>query len=148
MDNGHAALSWYVVLESLGGIDAEEMLKKHGIHANRDVENGLFASNGSLSHTGIALGFAIANRNRKVFLIISDGSATEGSLAESLRIAKTLNLTNLEIHANFNGYTATSEIDIDYWEQFMKGFGFPVIFHHTDNGLAELNGVSGHYAIL
>ena len=70
------------------------------------------------------------------------------SSKRSLRIAKKLNLTNLEIHANFNGYTAVEKVDLDYYEQWIKGFGFPVIFHRTNNGLPELDGVKGHYEVL
>ena len=146
MDNGHASLAWYVVLESLGGKNAEEMIKKHGIHANRDVENGIYASNGSLGHNvGISIGLSLANKTHMIYVIISDGSSCEGTLAESLRIARILNIKNIEIHANFNGYTAVSEIDISYWEQFIRGFGYPIIFHRTNNGLKELDGVRGHY---
>lgn len=154
LDNGHASLAHYVVLEvcqtrnfdgDIIPIDAEELLKKHGIHANRDVQFGLHSTNGSLSHSGIAIGLCLANRNRKCYLIVSDGSVAEGSFAESLRLARELKLTNLEIHANFNGFTAVSEVDLDYYEQWIKGFGFPVVFHRTNNGLLEFDGVKGHY---
>lgn len=121
----------------------EDIIKNVGIHCDRQA--GCDASGGSLGHDGIALGYALADRSRKVFLIISDGSVNEGSFAEVLRLAKVLNIDNLEIHANFNSYTAVSKVDLDYYEQWIKGFGFPVIFHRTDNGLPELDGINGHY---
>lgn len=156
LDNAHAHLAHLVAREDYwdreykkGNIltrsewSAKQLIEKYGIHCDKWA--GCDASGGSLAHTGIGLGYAIANPNIKVYTIISDGSACEGSTYEALRIAKLMNIKNWEIHANFNGYTAVSKIDIDYWEQMIKGFGFPVIFHRTNNGLAELDGVSGHY---
>ena len=57
------------------------------------------------------------------------------------------NTTNVHYYvwSNFNSYTATSVVDLDYFESFIKGYGFPVIFHRTDNGLPELDGIRGHY---
>ena len=140
LDAAHSHLAHCLFLS---GTRPEYKIKKYGIHCDRKA--GCDASGGSLSHTGISLGYAIANPEIKVYTIISDGSSCEGSLAETLRIAKLLHITNWEIHANFNGYTAVAKIDIDYWEQFLKGFGFPIIFHHTNNGFPELDGVQGHY---
>lgn len=158
MDNGHASLAHYIVLEkyitrnfdgNIIPIDAEELFHKYGVHSNRDVENGLYASNGSLGHNlGISIGFAVANPDKTIYVIVSDGSMMEGSNAEALRIAKTLEIKNLEIHANLNGYTATSVVDLDYVEGFIRGFGFPVISHRTNNGLEVLQGVKGHYFVL
>lgn len=146
LDSAHAGLA-HLLLITKGNIKlTTQIIKKYGIHCDRKALCD--ASGGSLSHTGIGLGYAIANPNLKVYTIISDGSACEGALGESLRIAKLMNIKNWKIHANFNGYTALSKIDIDYWEQFIKGYGFPVIFHRTSNGLAELEGVKGHYALL
>lgn len=157
MDNAHAHLAHLVVKESqvslLGAyfeelqlIDAEELIKKD-IHCNRN--SYCDASGGSLGHgIGIGIGMAIANPDITVYVTVSDGSMMEGSNAEALRIAKTIGIKNLEIHANFNSYTATSIIDLDYIEGFIKGFDFPVVFHRTDNGLPELEGLKGHYEVL
>lgn len=148
LDNAHAHLAHLVVREHEGEIDfknvgtIEDYITKFGIHCDRRA--GCDSSGGSLSHTGISIGLCIANRDRKVYLIVSDGSVCEGSFAESLRIAKMLNITNLEIHANFNSYTAVQKIDVSYFEQFIAGFGFPVIFHHTSNS-KEFESVEGHY---
>src|SRR3954467_5622239 len=73
--NGHGALAHYVVLEKYGLCDAEAMIKKHGVHASRDVEHGVMVSNGSLGQAEtIAVGLALADRNRKVWLVTSDGA--------------------------------------------------------------------------
>ncbi len=158
MDNAHAHLAHLVVREVSDPIVAnysneemmkanqwpERMIEKYGIHC--DKRAGCDASGGSLGHAvGIALGYCLANKSRTVYVIISDGSSCEGSLGESLRLAKTLGIQNLKIHANFNSYTAVAKVDLDYFEQFIKGYGFPVEFHRTNNGLPELDGVKGHY---
>lgn len=147
LDNAHAHLAHLVVrtespVKSLDD-HIKYLLEGFGIHCDRKA--GCGASGGSLAHTGIAIGYALADPDRMVYSIVSDGSVCEGSFAESLRIAKMLNIKNWEIHANFNGYTAVQKIDIDYFEQWIKGFGFPVKFHRTDNGLPELDGINGHY---
>lgn len=148
MDNGHASLCHYIILEALGGKDAEEMFKKHGVHANRDIENGLYASNGSLGHgIGIGIGYAIANPDKTVYVIVSDGSMQEGSNMEALRIADELNLKNLEIHCNFNGFTAVRKIDpMAIWNRinFYRG---KIFLHKTDNG-EGFDSVGGHYKVL
>lgn len=146
LDNAHAHVGHLVVREQYENLqNIEGLLKTYGIHCDRLA--GCDASGGSLGHSGISIGLCLANRNRKVYTIVSDGSVCEGSFLESLRIAKLLNITNWEIHANFNGYTAVAKIDINYWEQFIKGFGFPVIFHHTYNG-DGFDNIDGHYTIL
>jgi transketolase N-terminal domain/subunit len=155
LDNAHAGLAhlvvqdWYdakqgmVIAPYEGMRTREDLFKEYGIHCDRKA--GCDASGGSLAHTGIAIGYALADRNRMVYLIVSDGSVNEGSFAEALRLAKVLNITNLEIHANFNSYTAVAKVDLNYYEQWIKGFGFPVKFHRTNNGLPEFDGINGHY---
>lgn len=159
LDNAHAHLAHLVAMvpdylkstiESMekGLLDKNIMgtIKKYGIHCDRQA--GCDASGGSLGHSvGIGIGMAIADKTRTIYVIISDGSSCEGTLGESLRIAYNLGLNNLKIHANFNSYTATSTVDLDYFESFIKGYQFPVIFHRTNNGLEELDGVKGHYKV-
>ncbi len=152
MDNGHASLCQYVVLESLGGKDAEEMFHKHGVHGNRDIENGLDGSNGSLGHgLGIGIGYARANPFKTVYVIVSDGSMMEGSNWEALRILDQLNLLNIEIYCNFNGYTAVSRSLPRKLEARMKVFynpnGYTINFKNTSNG-EGFEGVAGHYKVL
>lgn len=153
LDNGHSSLSHYVVLEkyetrnfdgNIVPIDAEELLVKHGIHANRDVSNKLFSTNGSLGHNiGIGIGMAIADKSRNVHVVISDGSIHEGSNWEALRLLGYLNINNLFIYANFNGYTAVEEVNrIDLGRKLLA-FCPEAKIYHTDNG--KFNGVAGHY---
>jgi len=122
---------------------ALELIHKD-IHCNREA--GCDASGGSLGHNlGISIGYALANPNISVYCIITDGSFHEGSEMEALRIAKSLNLTNLKVYANFNSYTAVAKINIDYLEEIINAIGFPVRVYRTNNGLSKLEGVAGHY---
>ena len=50
-------------------------------------------------------------KNRKVFVLISDGETVRGSIWESLRFIKENKIDNIEIHVNINGYGAYDKID-------------------------------------
>lgn len=107
LSSGHAALALYVVNEATGGVDAEKAFDHHGVHPDKCQECGLDASTGSLGHgIGIAVGYALSDRSKNVFCLMSDGEAAEGSVWEALRIARQLKLTNLKTYLNFNGYGA------------------------------------------
>ena len=86
LSSGHASLAMYVCIEKYFGIDAEMLFLKHGGHPHRDEENKIYCSTGSLGlGLPIALGRALANPNRKVWVLVSDGEAAEGSIWESLK---------------------------------------------------------------
>ena len=80
LSSGHAALALYVCLEKYKGQDAEVLFLKHGGHPHRDEKRGIYCSTGSLGlGLTIALGRAVANKNRRVHVLISDGECAEGS---------------------------------------------------------------------
>lgn len=148
LGNSHAALALYVVLESLGKGDAEEMIKRMGTHAERS-EN-IFVSGGSLGQAEtIAVGMALSDRNRIVYLMTSDGACAEGSVWEALRVAAEQRLENLRIMVIANGYGANGKIDLDYLELRLKSF-YPLLFIRTN--LYEwpdwIQGLDGHYVVL
>ena len=88
LSSGHAGLALYVILEKYGFANAEKLFIKHGVHPNRDLQNGIYASTGSLGQgLPIAVGMAIADRKKEVFCIVSDGECAEGSIWEAVRIA-------------------------------------------------------------
>lgn len=144
---GHAGLALYVVLEHKHGIDAEMLLKKHGIHPSRDPENKIFCSTGSLGQgICISVGHAIANREKNVYCLISDGEAAEGRVWEALRFADDYGLSNLKIYANINGLGAYSEIDISKVSQRLLAFNEDIhlrISEPLDLGFTE--GLASHY---
>lgn len=67
LGNSHASLALFVVLEKQGICDAVEMMLKHGTHASRDMEYGVWVSGGSLGQAEtVAVGLAIADpKHRK-----------------------------------------------------------------------------------
>lgn len=144
---GHSALALYCVLESHGFGDAEKMYLKHGTHPNRDMKSGVWASTGSLGHgIGIAVGMALANRKRLVYVLMTDGECAEGSVWEALRVAGEQKLNNIRLVVVCNGYGAYGTIDVDLLEARLKLF-YPCIvvkanlFNYPD----WLQGQQAHY---
>lgn len=123
LSNGHAGLALYCMLEQKYGIDPVGLLHKHGIHPSRDLPNHLYCSTGSLgSGLPIAVGHALANRNKNVYCMISDGECAEGSIWESLRFIHEARLTNLHVYVNINGMGAYDMIDVDYLVKRLRAF--------------------------
>lgn len=143
LDNSHAALALYVVLQKHGLCDAEEMIEKHGTHAGRDPENGIYVSGGSLGQVAtVAIGLALADPNRKVWLVTSDGSCMEGAVHEAMRIARH-HCPNLKTFIVFNGRGAYGNIDA---ADLPRG---PEIYDVDENRYPEfLRGFAGHYIAL
>jgi transketolase len=109
---GHAGLALYTYLEYFENKDAEELFLKHGVHPNRDIENNIMCSSGSLGHVlPITIGMALANPLQFYHCIISDGECAEGSIWESLNIFNELKIENLNIHVNLNGWAAYKQLD-------------------------------------
>lgn len=150
LSSGHMGLALYCVLEAWGFGDAEELVKKYGTHPDRDMKRGIWASTGSLGHgIGLAVGMAIADRTRNVYVVISDGEAAEGSVWESLRIAGDLRLENLRIAIICNGYGAYGKIDVEILEKRLQLF-YPtlIIKANTFNYPDYLQGQQAHYYTL
>lgn len=123
LSNGHAGLALYVVLEEKYGVDPVMLLHKHGIHPGKDLENHLYCSTGSLgSGLPIAVGHALATPNKRVWCMISDGEAAEGSIWEALRFINDHPVSNLEVYANINGYGAYGAIDQDLLAKRLAAF--------------------------
>ena len=147
LSSGHAGLAQYVVIEktSNGKINAEDLLNDMGIHPVRDPKNGIHVSTGSLG-CGIlvAVGLALADKNKKIYCIISDGECAEGSVWEALSFCNNHKLTNLIIHVNINGYSAYDSVDREYLGKKLKVFLPSIIVHQTKNP-DFLGGLNAHY---
>jgi len=150
LSNGHAALALYVVLEKYEGHNAEELFDKHGVHPNRDAQDGIWASTGSLGHgIGIAVGMALADRKQIVNIMGSDGDVNEGSWYEALRIAADLRLENLRIVIIANGYSAYDEVDQRDVDNRLNVF-YPTLVIRTNMFKYPdfLQGQQAHYVIM
>ncbi len=107
---GHAGMALYCCLEKGCSKDAEALFLKHGVHPNKDLGDGIYASTGSLGcGLGIAVGRALANRDRNVWCLISDGECAEGVVYESLSFARESRLDNLKVYCHWNGFGAYRE---------------------------------------
>ena len=150
LSSGHAALALYAALEKYEGKNAEELFIKHGGHPHRDEENGIYCSTGSLGlGITVAVGRALANKNRKVHVLISDGESAEGSVWEALRFIKESNLSNIEVYVNVNGYAAYDKVDIKYLVDRLKIFLPTINIKYTSvNQYPFLRGLNAHYHIM
>jgi len=144
---GHAFLAQAVVLEKNNGVDADNLVKRHGTHPNRDVDNEIWVSTGSLGQgLPIAVGMAVARPDIDIYVLVSDGELAEGSCWEALRIAGDLRLENLKVVVNANGYSALGKTDVEILSARVKLF-YPSLIINTD--MFEypewLQGLAGHY---
>ena len=150
LSSGHAALALYVVLEKYEDKNAEELFLKHGGHPHRDEDNGIYCSTGSLGlGITVAVGRALANKNRKVHVLISDGESAEGSVWEALRFIQENNLTNIEVYVNVNGYAAYDKVDVKYLVDRLKAFLPRINIRYTNvNQYPFLRGLNAHYHVM
>jgi transketolase len=150
LDNGHAGLALYVVLEKWYFNDAEALFEKHGVHPSRDIKDRIWASTGSLGQgLPIAVGMALADRTKPVYALTSDGAMNEGSNWEALRIAGEQRLENLRVTVNANGYTAYGKSEPELLDFRMQNF-FPslVLQPNMFDQPDWLQGVNGHYVVM
>jgi transketolase len=130
---GHAGLAYYVVLEHFLGVDANYLLETHGIHPERDLNNFIDVSTGSLGlGLTIATGMAMANPQNEIYCLISDGECAEGCIWESLQFINDNNINNIHVYVNINGWAAYKEVDIDKLSQRLKIFLPKINIRYTD----------------
>jgi transketolase len=150
LSSGHAGLALYVVLEHFYNVDAEYLLETYGIHPERDLENFIDVSTGSLGlGLTIATGMALANPNINIYCLISDGESAEGSIWEALRFIDENNISNIKIHANINGWAAYKPVDSDKLSQRLKLFLPEINIHYTDvNEVIQFDtSLAAHYTM-
>lgn len=142
---GHAGLALYVVLEKYLGLNAETLCLKHGTHPNRDLADGIYVSTGSLGWgLPIALGMAMADRDRKVYCLISDGEAFEGTIWETANLMHRYEVENLKVHLNWNGWSAYNRVYRDFIERVVRIFP-RITIHETAVEDYGLKGQLAHY---
>jgi len=147
---GHAGIAQYVLLEELYGHDADDLYLSHGVHPHRDIDRGIHVSSGSLgSAILIAVGMALANKNKTIHCAISDGECAEGSVWEALSFIYLNKLTNIKIHVNINGYSALDKVDTDYLIKKLQTFLPDIIIWKTSHpNIDFMDGLKAHYYIL
>ncbi|EKE14752.1 MAG: hypothetical protein ACD_12C00312G0009 [uncultured bacterium] len=124
LSNGHAGAALYIILEKYGYLKNPD-LSKLNVHPDRNPKIGIDVSTGSLGQgLPIALGMALADRSKNVYCMISDGECTEGSIWESLRVIHDMNIYNLKIIVNSNGWGGYGPISRKDLIKRFKGFGY------------------------
>lgn len=127
LSSGHAGIALYVVLERNHLLNSRRIKDLH-IHPDRNAENGIDVSTGSLGQgLPIAVGMALADETKRVFCLITDGECAEGSIWESLRIVYDEKIKNLILIVNANGWGAYTPISTQALLKRIRGFGFNVI---------------------
>ena len=147
LSQGHAFAALAVVLEKYEGRDAIELIKKYGTHPTRCLKDGLWCSTGSLGQgMTIAVGMALADRTKNVYVLTSDGEMAEGACWEALKIASDQQLENLRITVNANGFSAYNKVDTDLLDLRMQYF-YPSLVVKTNmfKYPAWIQGEAGHY---
>ena len=151
LSSGHAALALYCVIEKYERLDAEKIFQHHGVHPDRCSECHIYCSTGSLGNgLPIALGMALANRDKRVWCLISDGECAEGSIWEALAIRDKYQVKNLNIFVNYNGWGAYDYIDLYKLANNLVSNGIPrTHIKRTDaESFPFLSGQKGHYAVM
>ena len=106
LSKGHAGLALYSLFLSMGILNEDQFFSFSeydsilGEHPDRNKVPGILVSTGSLGHglpcgIGLACAFKAQRKPNKVYVIIGDGEANEGSIWESCLVAERLCLNNL-----------------------------------------------------
>jgi transketolase len=134
LSKGHASLALYAVLAKKGFFPESELKKyceftsKLGGHPDRNKIPGVEVSTGSLGHglpmaVGIAIGLKIKKMPNMVYALIGDGECNEGSIWESLLLAKEHKLTNLYCIVDDNR-SSDRALNLGDIERKFKSFGW------------------------
>ena len=141
LSKAHAAMALYAALAEKGIIGRErlETYYQDGgslpAHLDRFTAPGIECSAGSLGHgfnmgLGMAYGFKRQGTDRRVFVLIGDGEAQEGSVWEGALFAPRLGIDNITAVMdcnNLQGYGRPREIcAFDSMADKWKAFGWDV----------------------
>jgi transketolase len=146
LSKGHGCLAQYVMLVEKGLVDAKELdrfCRADGLlggHPEHHIP-GIAVSTGSLGHgLSLGVGFALADRTRRVFVIVGDGECNEGSIWEAALCAGKHGLSNLTVIVDYNKRQSYGTVeDVQPLEPFVdkwRAFGFTsweVDGHATDS---------------
>jgi len=137
LSKGHASLAHYCILAEFGYFKKGALptfgafKSDFGCHADRFKVPGVEASTGSLGHgislaVGMALGIKIRKSSRRVYALIGDGEANEGSVWEAVLVAVNLGLNNLTILYD-NNMSHDRGLQIHHPAEHFRGFGCEVV---------------------
>lgn len=137
LSKGHASMAHYCILAKFGYFDIRDVysfgafMSNFGCHADRLKVPGVEASTGSLGHgiglsVGICLGLKIRHSDRRVYVVIGDGEANEGSVWEAVMVATNLKLDNLTVIYD-NNLSHSRGLQIPNPAERFRSFGCEVV---------------------
>ena len=133
LSKGHGVMALYAVLEEKGLLDWSKRLMGHPKRGG-----AILASTGSLGHglpmaVGLALAKKIKGEDGRVFCLIGDGEANEGTTWESAMIAAHQKLDNLTVIVDQNLSSERALSTGELSEKFFSfGFGFSNTPGHSE----------------
>jgi transketolase len=155
LSKGHGCLALYAMLADKGIIDVSELDRfcREGAMLGGHPEHhipGVHVSTGSLGHgLSLGIGFALADRTSRVFVILGDGECDEGSIWEAALCAGKHKLSNLTVIVDYNkrqSYGTVEEVQpLEPLHAKWDDFGFGVA-DSDGHDVEELRGVLGHIA--
>jgi len=132
--------TYYTILSDKGLFPKEKIAEYlHDYPLPSKEVPGVVFSCGSLGHgLPVATGIAYAQRDKQVYVLISDGECQEGTTYESALFARQHNLTNLHVIVDFNNIQAmgfTNKIlDLTTAFQFLQNTFPNIEIVHTLKG--------------
>lgn len=149
LSKGHGAMALYVVLNKFGLLKEKELeaygssSSKLGGHPDMTKINFVEASTGSLGHgictaVGCALASKIKKNKNKIYCLIGDGEAHEGTVWEVANIAANRKLDNITVIVDHNK-SAEQLMPIDNLKLKWKAFGWNVAEcdGHSNTSISE-----------
>ena len=124
LSKGHAASTLYVVLNDLGKIP-DSVLFELEEHPTLNKDYGIEATTGSLGHgLSIALGMAIADREKISYVLMGDGECDEGQIWEAARLASELGIKNLTGIVDCNSWQGLKNTNHKLLDKRFQAFGW------------------------
>ena len=128
LSKGHASSVLYVILNDKGKIPRDILFNLEQ-HPTLNKEFGIEATTGSLGHgLSIGLGIALAERESRTFVLMSDGEFDEGQVWEALRLASQLHVNNLTAVVDCNGWQAFKQSDSTRLKAKLTAFGWEALW--------------------
>lgn len=142
LSKGHACLGFKILLKEKG------FSPSFSGHPDIDEENGIYCTTGSLGHglpIGVGMAFArkFLNQEGHIYVLVGDGECQEGTIWESLLLAKNFKLNNLTVIVDHNKLQALGKIynfsEEDSLKKKFYAFGFNTLEIDGNNFTEILN---------
>lgn len=148
LSKGHGSLALYAVLFKKNKITEDEFYSfsqlnsRLGGHPSSHKIPDVLISTGSLGHgmpfaVGLALSKKILKQKGKIFCLIGDGEANEGTIWESALVANTYKLNNLTVIMDFNK-SGERAIKMDNPISKFKSFGWETFLIENGNNYEDI----------